>query len=978
MSVIDINTFGGLLPSIKARDLPAEAAQVAINLDQRQPDLRPTLAVGSSITSVTSGSLSVYRTAVGGTWLSSTNVVDYAANPVQDITNERVFLTGRTTYPEAWQGGDYRPLGVPQPTVAPTAVRVAVDEYTYAEDTEARTALPAAIFDAVEAATSSTLLGSGGISGAAPTTTTSGWLANGAVAGLPSTADAQINYLFPLVLQEGAYVPKYPEKHSELMDPEFGGKQVSYGGNPYMAIPFTVRGRGFQVNTSALTTSLAAIKSPVDGTSQLIPNAQCSEYATYFTNLYATWQEPAQTYLNSLNSARASLQQSLDRLELLGVEQIAKTINWFTTSTDVLYAINLLKGTSALGTSCLTNNSAAGTLTQYIAQAMYAAGAAEPNNTSVESDGSKAATAQEYFHRTSDGENIGGTTYYGDGPTAYHIRADIDSWITFDGRGYKVFNREAMALKIRNQFKLITDSRPTTHRFPSSFADQVVAGALSLVDAVFKDSYWEALPAFPSAATKSVAAILSASQESKRYSDYLTITYDTLRASIEADSARLFTVHVQPLLPYPEDIIEDTRSYIYTYVTDWDWESAPSPPSPVLTVDNSDTVTLTFTAPPTGRNVNRIRIYRANSSNSGAAFQFVAEVASTTLTYSDAVAKDDLQEVCPTLLWIEPVATLKGLKAMPNGVFIGFDGNQIHLSEPFIPYAWPKEYRLSTEHKVVGTAILGQTAVVLTEGFPYYVSGADSATMTAQKIESPQACVSKRSIAVADGAVMYASPDGICAATPGGVRVITQGAINRRDWQAFLGATNVWTNAFAAYHEGIYYIINAAGQGYALDVASTKISTFTYSTTTLYSDMNTDKLYAVSGTSLLELFGGAAYNVATWKSRPFVISDFASMACVRVESDFKSANGLDGAVVTITYIGDGVVRHKIELSPIYAKHTLFSNGVEGATITLTITDPRMPQRLPSGQYREIEVQVEARCAVTRLTMASSMQELAGV
>jgi hypothetical protein len=318
---------------------------------------------------------------------------------------------------------------------------------------------------------------------------------------------------------------------------------------------------------------------------------------------------------------------------------------------------------------------------------------------------------------------------------------------------------------------------------------------------------------------------------------------------------------------------------------------------------------------------------------------------------------------------------------MPNGVFIGFNGNQIHLSEPFIPYAWPKEYRLSTEHKIVGAAILGQTAVVLTEGYPYYVSGADSATMTAQKIESPQACVSKRSIAVADGSVMYASPDGVCAATPGGVRVVTQGAINRRDWQTFLGATNVWANAFAAYHEGIYYIINAAGQGYAIDVASTKISAFTYSTTTLYSDMNTDKLYAVSGTSLLDLFGGTTYNLGTWKSRPFVISDFASMACVRVESDFKAADGTNITTltpVTITYIGDGVIQHKIEISPTSVKHTKYTGGVAGTSVTQTISNPRMPQRLPPGQFRDIELQLEGYCSVTRVTMASSMSELAGV
>ena len=71
MSVIDINTFGGLLPSIKPRDLPADAAQTASNLDQRQPDFRPTIGPGTSIATVASGAKSVYRTPLNGAWLSS-------------------------------------------------------------------------------------------------------------------------------------------------------------------------------------------------------------------------------------------------------------------------------------------------------------------------------------------------------------------------------------------------------------------------------------------------------------------------------------------------------------------------------------------------------------------------------------------------------------------------------------------------------------------------------------------------------------------------------------------------------------------------------------------------------------------------------------------------------------------------------------------------------------------------------------------
>ena len=966
MTVIDINNFGGLFPSLKPRDLPADAAQTAANLDQRQPDFRPTLGVGNSLATVVSGAKSVYRTPLSGSWLSSTSDVDYAANPVQDITNERVFLTGNAGYPEAWQGGSFRRLGVPQPTTAPTAVQVSVDEYTYEEDAAARAAIPAEMQAQVKAATSAVTLGSGGITITAPSTTAAGWLTHGTstTPALPSTSDKQLNFLFPLALQGSTYVAKYPDKHVELMDPEFGGKQVSYGGNMYMAIAFTVAARGFTINSATLTTSLATIKSPDDNTTQLLSAEKIAEYVTAVTELYDSTKEPLKAKLDALNAGRVDLEQALTRLSSLGAEHIAKVTNWFSTSSDVTTAINKLKGTSAIGPQCLTNNAAAGTLTQFIAAALYAAGAADPANTSIEVT-SGWATDTDYFHRTDDG------------PTATAIRADIDSWITTDGRGYKVFDRKAMALKIRNQFELITATKAAAYKFPLSFADSVVNEALRIIDETFKDSYWESLTDFPSEAVKSVAAILGAASTCKAEADALTSMYDGLNAGMNATVAALFDKDIGEVMPSPQDIIEDTRAYIYTYVTDWDWESAPSPPSQVLTINNNDTVTVTVAAPPSGRNVTKIRIYRANNGNAGAAFQFVTELPHTTLTYSDAVASDDLQEVCPTLLWIEPIDALKGLKSMPNGVFIGFDGNQIHLSEPFIPYAWPKEYRLTTEHKIVGMGIVGQTAVVLTEGFPYYVSGADSSTMSAQKMEVAQACVSKRSIASADGGLLYASPDGICLATPGSVRVLTQGLINRRDWQAFLGATNLWSSAFAAYHEGIYYILNSAGSGYALDLAGTKLSTFTYTTTALYSDLNTDKLYAVSGTSLLDLFGGATYSTGTWKSRPFINPSFPSFGCARVESDFLNANGAAGAV-TLTLIGDGVVQHTIAFTPTQVTHTPYTAGVAGTPVVVTPASTRLPQRLPARRFREVELQLSGTCSVTRLTVASAMQELAGV
>jgi hypothetical protein len=198
------------------------------------------------------------------------------------------------------------------------------------------------------------------------------------------------------------------------------------------------------------------------------------------------------------------------------------------------------------------------------------------------------------------------------------------------------------------------------------------------------------------------------------------------------------------------------------------------------------------------------RLYRSSTTNVGAAYQFVAEIAIGTLTYADTKLQEELQEVCPSLTWTEPRSDMIALVGMANGIMAGLaDGGKILcFSEPFQPYAWPREYELSLKYLGVGLGVFGQTVVVLTTGFPSYVSGSDSASMSEQVIENPQACVSKRSIVSTNGGVFYASPDGICLASGAGVQLLTLGAYSREDWQA-LGLTT----SFAAFSEDVYRIV---------------------------------------------------------------------------------------------------------------------------------------------------------------------------
>jgi hypothetical protein len=286
----------------------------------------------------------------------------------------------------------------------------------------------------------------------------------------------------------------------------------------------------------------------------------------------------------------------------------------------------------------------------------------------------------------------------------------------------------------------------------------------------------------------------------------LTYHFTNVNANLRSSIEQILSDY-SGALPTPVERALETRSYFFTYVTDRGEESAPSDPCDLVEIDQNDSVQVTIGAPAVTAPYGPLahwRLYRSSTTNTGAAFAFVAEIPIGTLTYNDSKLQEELGETCPTSTWVEPPADLFSLVGLPNGILAGLaDGGRVLcFSEPEEPYAWPEEYRIPLQFSGVALGVFGQTVVVLTIGPPSYVSGADSASMTEQKLESPQACVSKRSVVSTEGGVIYASPDGICIAGHGGVQVVTAGAYSKEDWQA-LGLAS----SFAEFSEGVYYLV---------------------------------------------------------------------------------------------------------------------------------------------------------------------------
>jgi hypothetical protein len=399
----------------------------------------------------------------------------------------------------------------------------------------------------------------------------------------------------------------------------------------------------------------------------------------------------------------------------------------------------------------------------------------------------------------------------------------------------------------------------------------------------------------------------------------------------------------------PNASSSETRIYVYTYVSAYGEEGPPSAASGSVTLDPSSSAGLSgmSVAPSGAYNITSKRIYRSSTVGASAQFQFVAEIPVANTTYTDSKSQAALGEVLPSADWVAPPSGLKGLKALSNGAAIGFKDNTAYLSEPNLPHAWPHQYPI--EDTIVGIGVFRQSAVLLTTGKPYLMSGADPQAMTVERMELPQACVSKRSIVDTGDGVLYASPDGIVSISSAGIDVVTKGLLSREQWLAYNPASMI-----AAVHDNKYHVayqtsggtrgmmtFDFSGQGASF--TTNQVNTAT-AVTAMYSDPRSDILYLARGTDIVRFNAGSSMTY-TWRSKKFR-APFAM--------NFGKGQVVADSAVTLRVIGDGVQR--------FEKVVSNSNQFN----------------LPSG-FRALdwELEVVGDSRLTQLSIATSAEEMRG-
>lgn len=1029
-------------------------------------------------------------------WVSALPATQYVKGQINDSQTERVYLSsldGSIAPTVIDATGVGKPIGVPPPAAAPGVTHNIGNEYSVDEDTAARKSIPLALTAAAKAAISTIAIGTAPSN--LPSVGVSGWLAHGAsgVTGtLPSTALGDHNFLIPTVSSGGAATDP---TQSWIMAVEFGGKAVGYGGGYFWAVPVTMQGRGYLVNQTTLATGIKQIlnpdveartSSPASGytyAGQLVTDATANTSAA---NVAADFAQTTAPQANDIAALEVSFNKLVKAVTDYGSNTVlaATTTNFYTATTPVNIATEISAAISNFANDLVAaegvilvapvqgiTEASDGTpqwATPTLTLASVFAGYATSNFVAV-TDGTKRLSIEAL--RAAIMSNISGVI------DSIGAGCSADDKTTLKGRIAgaidPIISRLDVAIGPAHWSKYSGWPLSSTYSQTEVNANRTAAVVTAIAN-------------LRSAANKVTAD----------YEAVIAKTEDTARNifNLNGGIAEALSAPVTRLVDtrfYVSTLVtswgEESSPSPVSAMLSVDQNDTVTVTRPTELSVSGTVSTYLLTG---------WRLYRSNVGSAGTSFQLVGPgctgwdaatgsfpLAITSVT--DALKGAELQEVLPTTTWLPPPVNylpakssdvvqysvngstswhttfasgdmyrrrlisgvtytaaallnpyLRGLTGMANGIMAGFFDNTVCFSEAFVPYSWPVEYQLTTKHAIVGMGSFGNSLFVGTKGIPYIFTGTDPASMSPQELPGNQACVSARSIASFENGVLYASPDGICQADYGGVKVLTQGLFTKDDWKALkpetiigvmhhgvyyflytnrsttgapipaLGMTSVSPNAaaFAALYLGLKQMIVDGNENMAREIYNAKQALYGFT------DAQFSPYSGFTATQIGEWKANAGFTtvlpVGTWPSHTvrsdgcyaldFVTGKLTEVdiqgTAFFVDIQTDTLYMLDGTDIKALFVDTTQKRAgeywtgliKLDKPAPFAWLQVDSVFTTAATIkwygdgvlrhTASVTT-NAPVRLPAGVYLEHQIMIESVDRITMVTLASTTQEL---
>ena len=303
---------------------------------------------------------------------------------------------------------------------------------------------------------------------------------------------------------------------------------------------------------------------------------------------------------------------------------------------------------------------------------------------------------------------------------------------------------------------------------------------------------------------------------------------------------------------------------------------------------------LTFTYSNNGGDVS------STADANGTLFHDVAETIDDTARYwgdggafnfTDDFLVSNLNTILESTDYDKPKSTMQGLTAINNNMLAGFFDNQLCFSFPDKPHAWPIKFRITVDDPVVGIESTGAFTLVLTEKYPYVVTGNNPETLDIKKINVEYPCVAKRSIVNMGYGIAWATNGGLALYDNSGLTsLVTRGIHDWDTWSESIDPTTI----IGQYYNDKYFGSHSTNTFiFEKEQNSGYFTTSQYTFTAAYLDSLNDILYYIDN-ELGDVKewdnSGQVLSPLNWKSKTIVTKDYINFGAARVIADYTDVD----------------------------------------------------------------------------------------
>ncbi len=281
--------------------------------------------------------------------------------------------------------------------------------------------------------------------------------------------------------------------------------------------------------------------------------------------------------------------------------------------------------------------------------------------------------------------------------------------------------------------------------------------------------------------------------------------------------------------------------------------------------------------------------------SAGTIYYIMSEPGSTTRTYFESTTFTDNYDVyglvfpLVSLDYDPPDSGMIGLTRAHNNILAGFVGNELCLSEPGKPWAWPIVYRQVFDAPIVAIAAVSETILVMTEKYPAIVVGNEPANMGQTRIDAPYPCVSKRGVVNMGYGAIYPTHGGLAIwSGSSGLDIITKVVHGWDTWESTGQPSELVSEFFSnkyfgSYSTGSIIFEQDSETGGNLTTSNTKF-------TAAYYDARDDAFYYVpstDGTVYQWDHPDQPFTEMSWKSKLIDTPLFINIGAARVVADYE-------------------------------------------------------------------------------------------